>query len=122
VFTGWSRGDGPSEAEQMRAAWGGSPDVELVVEPTAARTAENASRTLPLLVERGIARAIVVCAPLHRYRVRFFFSRIYGLHGVDTEFRVPRAMPSVRALVWELVAATALRRQLRNARAELNGK
>ena len=37
----------------MRAAWRG-PDVELVVEPTASITAENAARTLPLLVERGV--------------------------------------------------------------------
>jgi hypothetical protein len=32
VFTGWSRGGEPSEAEQIRDAWRG-PDVELVVEP-----------------------------------------------------------------------------------------
>ena len=36
----------------MRAAWQG-PAVELVVEPTASITAENAARTLPLLLERG---------------------------------------------------------------------
>ena len=63
VLTGGSRG-GPSEAEQMRAAWQ-RPAVELVVEPTAWITAENAARTLPLLLERGIERAVVVCAPLH---------------------------------------------------------
>ena len=34
----------------MKAAWRG-PDVELVVEPTAAVTAQNAARTLPLLLE-----------------------------------------------------------------------
>ena len=55
VLTGGSRG-GPSEAEQMRAAWQ-RPAVELVVEPTASITAENAARTLPLLLERGIERA-----------------------------------------------------------------
>jgi uncharacterized SAM-binding protein YcdF (DUF218 family) len=118
VFTGWSRQGALSEAEQMRAAWHG-PDIELLVEPTASRTAENASRTLPLLLERGIRRAVVVCAPLHLYRTRFFFTRLYGAHGVETEFRVAPVARSVRALLWELGAATVCRRQLRAARAEL---
>ena len=118
VFSGWSRWGALSEAEHMRTAWRG-PDVELLVEPTASVTAENASRTLPLVLERGIGRAVVVCAPLHLYRARFFFTRLYGAHGVETEFRVAPVSPSVRALVWELAAATACRRQLRAARAEL---
>ena len=118
VFSGRSRRGALSEAEQMRAAWRG-PDVELIVEPTASVTAENASRTLPLLLERGIGRAVVVCAPLHLYRARFFFTRLYGAHAVETEFRVAPVAPSVRALLWELAAATACRRQLRAARAEL---
>jgi uncharacterized SAM-binding protein YcdF (DUF218 family) len=118
VFSGWAPPGREPEAEQMRAAWRG-PDVELVVEPTAAFTAENAARTLPLLVERGIERAIVVCAPLHLYRARFFFSRLYGARRIATEFRTVTPGRTVPALVWELVAATAVRRQLRAARAEL---
>ena len=102
----------------MRDAWGGPP-VELVVEPKARSTAGNAAHTLPLLLERGIRRTLVVCAPLHLYRTRFFFTRLYGAHGVETEFRVAPVAPSVRALLWELGAATACRRQLRAARAEL---
>src|SRR5580765_2767272 len=85
VFTGGAPRGGESEAEQMRAAWRGS-DVELVLEPTAAVTAENAARTLPLLLERGIERAVVVCAPLHLPRTRFFFSRLYEGAGVETAF------------------------------------
>jgi uncharacterized SAM-binding protein YcdF (DUF218 family) len=118
VFSGWSRRGALSEAEQMRAAWRG-PEVELLVEPTASVTAENASRTLPLLLERGIDRALVVCAPFHLYRTRFFFTRLYGAHGVETEFRVAPVTRSVRALLWELAAAPACGRQLRAARAEL---
>lgn len=120
VFTGWSRGSGPSEAEQMRDAWNG-PDVELVVEPTASVTAQNAARTVPLLLERGIARAVVVCAPLHVYRTRFLFSRLYGPRGIESAFHVARFVPRPRALVWELVAMPVLRRQLRAAEAELRG-
>ena len=118
VFTGWARRGGVTEAEQMRAAWGG-PEVELVVEPTATVTAQNAARTLPLLLERGVERALVVCAPLHLYRTRYFFTRLYGAYGITTEFRVARTRRSVGALLWELAAATACRRQLREAKAEL---
>jgi uncharacterized SAM-binding protein YcdF (DUF218 family) len=118
VFSGGPVRGGEPEAEQMRDAWRG-PGAELVVEPTAAVTAENAARTLPLLLERGIDRAIVVCAPLHLYRARFFFSRLYGAAGVATEFRTVAAGRTLRALAWELGAATGVRRQLRSARAEL---
>jgi uncharacterized SAM-binding protein YcdF (DUF218 family) len=118
LFSGWGRG-GPSEAEQMRSAWRGR-DVELVLEQTATVTAENASRTVPLLVERGIRRAVVVCAPFHLYRARFFFSRLYSAHGIETEFRVAQVVTSVRAVAWEVAAAFACRRQLRAARAELS--
>ena len=118
VFSGWSPAGGASEAEQMRAAWCG-PDVELVVEPTATVTAQNAARTLPLLVERDIRRAVIVCAPLHLYRTRYFFSRLFGAQGIATEFRVARVAPSPYAFAWELVALLACRAQLRAARAEL---
>ena len=118
VFTGWARRGGMTEAERMQAGWRG-PDVELVVEPTASCTAENATRTLPLLLERAVKRAFVVCAPLHVYRTRFFFTRLYGAYGIAVELRLARTRRSVGALVWELGAATACRRQLRAAKAEL---
>jgi len=118
VFSGWSPAGGPSEAEQMRSAWQGPP-VELVVEPTATVTAQNAGRTLPLLVERGIRRAVVICSPLHLYRTRYFFSRLYHPHGIATEFRVVPQPLSPYALAWELIALPVCRLQLRAARAEL---
>ena len=118
VFTGWARRGGLTEAEQMHANWGG-PEVELVVEPTASSTAENAARTVPLLLERSVKRALVVCAPLHVYRTRFFFTRLYGEYDIDVELRVAGTRRSVGALLWELAAATACTRQLRAARAEL---
>ena len=42
VFSGWSPRGGVPEAEQMRELWRG-PETELVVEPTAATTAQNAA-------------------------------------------------------------------------------
>src|ERR1700750_3401907 len=86
VFSGWSSTGGPSEAEQMRDAWRG-PAVELVVEPTARNTAENAARTLPLLNDRGVGRAVVVCAPSHLPRTRLLFGRLYRSSGVEVAFR-----------------------------------
>jgi uncharacterized SAM-binding protein YcdF (DUF218 family) len=118
VLSGWSSTGGPSEAEQMRDAWRG-PSVPLVLEPTARSTAENASRTLPLLLERGIRRAVVVCAPLHAPRTRLLFGRIYGARGVDVRVSAARVRPSLRALAWELAALPAAPFQLREAREEL---
>ncbi len=118
VFSGGSVRGGEPEAAQMRDVWRG-PGVELVVELTASVTAENAVRTLPLLVERGIERALVVCAPLHLYRARFFFSRLYGAAGIATEFRTVAVRRTLRALAWELGAAPAVPSQLRAARLEL---
>ena len=118
VFSGWSSTGGPSEAEQMRDLWSG-PDVELVVEPTARNTAENASRTLPLLAERGIERAVVVCTPTHLARTRLLFGRLYRGARVEVTFRSVAFAPSLRSIAWELAAFPFLPAQMRAARAEL---
>jgi uncharacterized SAM-binding protein YcdF (DUF218 family) len=119
VFTGWSPLGGPSEAEQMRDAWAGL-DVELVVEPTARVTAENAARTLPLLLARDIELAHVVCAPFHYLRARYFFQSLYAARSVRTRVRVVPERPSSRALAWELAALPVARAQLRRALRELD--
>jgi uncharacterized SAM-binding protein YcdF (DUF218 family) len=118
VFSGWSSTGGRSEAEQMRDAWQG-PDVELVVESTARNTAENAARTLPLLLERDVERAVVVCAPPHLVRTRVLFRRLYRGSGIEVAFRVARLAPTPAAVVWELAALPFLPLQVRAARAEL---
>lgn len=123
VFTGGARRDGVrTEGEQMLALWPGSRDVELLVEPTAVSTAENAARSLPLLVARGIREATVVCAPLHAFRVRFFFTRLYASGGVACDVRPARMRVTPAAAAWELGAALAMRRQLSRARAELEAR
>jgi uncharacterized SAM-binding protein YcdF (DUF218 family) len=118
ILSGWAPDGGLSEAEQMRALWGG-PETELVLEPTASTTAENAARTLPPLLERGIEHATVVCTPLHVYRARWFFRRLYTAHGIRTSFESPRVLPTPPALIWELGALTVRSRQLRAAEREL---
>jgi hypothetical protein len=105
----------------MLEAWPGRRDLELLVEPTASTTAENAARSLQLLLERDVTRATVVCAPLHLPRVVYFFGDIYPRFGVQCEVRVARTAPGPVALAWELAAATVARRQRRAVLAELRG-
>jgi uncharacterized SAM-binding protein YcdF (DUF218 family) len=103
---------GRGEAEHMRDLWRG-PDVSLMIEGTATTTAENAACTLPMLVERGVREAIVVCAPAHALRAGWIFRRIYGPHGIRVSVRPARVVPTPAALVYELGAATVARRQVR---------
>ena len=103
---------GASEADPMRDSWRG-PDVELVVEESATTTAENAANTLPLLLERNVHEAIVICAPAHFIRARWIFRRIYGAHGVAVRFRLARIAPTPGAIAWELGASIVARRQVR---------
>jgi uncharacterized SAM-binding protein YcdF (DUF218 family) len=103
---------GSSEAGPMRDSWHG-PEVELVVEESATTTAENAALTLPLLLERNVREAIVVCAPTHLMRARWIFRRIYGAGGVTVRFRLARIAPTPGAIAWELAASLVARRQVR---------
>jgi DUF218 domain len=120
VFTGWSPYGGESEAAQMLAAWPGRRDVELRAEETAATTAQNAARTLPLLLERGVGEATIVCTPLHRLRVAYFFRAIYGRFGIECRFSSADCGFSAAALAWEAVALSVARRQKREVLAELS--
>jgi hypothetical protein len=121
VFSGGRAARGaPSEAEQMLAAWPGRRDVELLAETTAATTSQNAARSLPLLLERDVGEATVVCAPLHAARVAYFFREIYGRFGVRCDVRVARALPTPPALAWELAALAVARRQREAALLELH--
>ena len=119
AFSGWSSSGGRSEAEQMRDGWPG-PEVELLVEPTARSTAENASRTLPLLREHGVDTAVVVCAPLHALRTWLLFGRVYRRGGVRLRLSIARVRPTPRALAWELAALPLAPFQLLAARRELH--
>ena len=106
VFSGWS-----GEAAQMRDLWRG-PDAELVLEDAAATTAQNASRTVPLLLDRSITEAVVVCAPMHLPRARWIFRRIYAQHGVAVRFGAARVAPTPGAVIWELAAMAVSARQV----------
>lgn len=118
VLTGGARPGRASEAEQMHRSWS-VPHVEVVLEPTAATTAENAARSLPLLLERNVERVLVVCSSAHARRTQYFFSRLYRPYGIDVSTRCAAVAEGPRAFVRELGAATLRRRQLRAVRAEL---
>jgi hypothetical protein len=120
VFTGWSPYGGETEAAQMLAAWPGRGDVELLAEGSSATTAQNAGQTLPLLLERGVTEATIVCTPLHRPRVAYFFGGIYGRFGIECRYRSPACGFSAGALAWEAVALSIARRQRREVLAELS--
>ena len=119
VFTGWSPVGGPSEAEQMLAAWDGPDDVDVVVEPSATITAENMSRSLPHILERGVREVTVVCGTLHLPRVRYHFGGVYPRHGIRCTYVRTRQMPTPATLAWEAAAVLAMRRQRRAALAEI---
>ena len=106
---------GRGEAEHMRSLWRG-PAAELIVDETATTTAENAARTVPALVERGIREAIVVCAPAHALRAGWIFRRIYGPEGIRVRMRTARVLPTPAAIVYEIAAATVARRQVEEQR------
>lgn len=116
VFTGWAANGASSEAAQMRALWRGPSTVEIVLEETASSTAENAARTLPVLVERGVRDAVVICTPLHLPRARWIFRRLYDDRGIRVRFRLAREVPTPGALLWELGALTFAARQARSQR------
>jgi len=110
---------GAREAAQMAEAWMGRRDVELVVEPTARNTAENAARSLQLLLERGIDDATVVCAPQHVPRVRYLFGGLYERFGVRCRVQAAWRAPHPFALAREVAAFAVARRQRRAVLAEL---
>lgn len=122
VFTGWSPVGGPSEAEQMLAAWDGPGDVDLVVEPSATITAENMSRSLPHFLERGVREVTIVCGTLHLARVRYHFGGVYPRHGIRCTYLRTRQRPTPAVLAWEAAAVLAMRRQRRAALAEIAGR
>jgi uncharacterized SAM-binding protein YcdF (DUF218 family) len=118
IFTGWSSAGGPSEAEQMAAAWEGPPGVRVICEPHASNTAENAVRSLILLRELdGVSRVEVVCSIRHFPRVRVLFARLYRADGLRVRFRyVGRPLPSRALVTHELASIVRMARDRRRAR------
>ncbi len=80
VLTGYTASGGLSEAEQMKTAWD-DHDAPALLEVAGRDTAENASRSLPLVLALGEVRRVTVVSSAWHIRVPWFFApyRHYGL-------------------------------------------
>ena len=100
----------------MRDAWRGPDGRARRRADGDGSTAENASRTLPLLLEREVERAVVVCAPPHLFRTRLLLPpALPGARASRSRFRVAaartdRPLGRVGALRAAVPAAAAPRR------------
>jgi hypothetical protein len=86
ILTGYTSTGGLSEAEQMLAAWRVT-DVPAVLEVAGRNTAENASRSLPLVLALGGVRRVTVATSAWHLRAPYHFAawRRFGLR-VDFAF------------------------------------
>lgn len=101
----------------MRDAWQGGA-VEVVAEPAARDTVENATLSLPLLRARQVERVLVVCAASHGPRVRLLLPAYFGRHGLETALEPFWRPFPLRRVLWELRGlrwVPAFRRRLEDA-------
>ena len=118
VLTGWTTTGGLSEAEQMLTAWN-EPDTPALAEVAGRNTAENASRTLPLLLAAGGIRRVTVVTSSWHLRAPFFFAP-YARHGIAVERDPARHHgPWLPMLAHELHEAPGMWRERRAAMAEM---
>jgi hypothetical protein len=85
VLTGYTHTGGLSEAEQMQREWP-LADVPVLLEVAGRNTAENASRSLPIVLALGVARHVSVVTSLWHVRARFFFAP-YRDFGLELDMR-----------------------------------
>jgi len=110
VLTGYTSTGGLSEAEQMKTAWD-EHQAPALLEEAGRDTAENASRSLPILLALGEARHVIVVSSAWHIRVPWFFA-VYRDYGFEVSFRPVFARGS-----WRRMLANELR-QARRARAQ----
>ncbi len=118
VLTGYTRlPSGLSEAEQMKAQWA-LPDVPAVLEDAGRNTAENATRSLPLIRAMGDVRRVTVVTSAWHLRAPFFFAP-YRTLGLRLKFAGAFHGPWPRMLRQELRGIRSIRRQRRLAMAAM---
>jgi hypothetical protein len=79
VLTGFTHTAGLSEAEQMAREWP-LTDVPVLLEVAGRNTAENASRSLPIVLALGVADRVSIVTSLWHLRTPYFFApyRAFG--------------------------------------------
>jgi glucosamine-6-phosphate deaminase len=102
VVTGYTSTGGLSEAEQMKTAWD-EHVAPALLEEAGRDTAENASRSLPIVLALGEARHVVVVSSSWHLRVPYFFAP-YRRYGLRVSYRMSSARGS-----WPRMLATELR-------------
>jgi hypothetical protein len=116
ILTGYGGEDGPSEAEQLAREWT-VPDVPALLEIAGRNTAENASRSLPIILAIGGIRRVIVVTSLWHLRAPLFFAP-YRRHGIDVDLRPSRPLRRWRHLLAaELRGLPSVRRQRAEAMA-----
>ena len=117
VLTGYTSTAGLSEAEQMRAAWR-VPDVPPLLEVAGRDTAENATRSLPLVLALGDARRVTVVTSAWHLRAPYHF-RPWRRHGLDVGFAFDWHGDWLRMLAHELRGMRTLHGERRGALADM---
>ena len=114
VLTGWTRTRGLSEAEQMLTAWD-DPDTPALLEVAGRDTAENATRSLPLLLAAGAIRRVTVVTSAWHVRAHWYFApyREYGLTLDFAPVVTPRSRwgPLIVNELRQIPAAPRIRRE-----------
>ena len=86
ILTGYTTTGGLSEAEQMALGWR-DQDVPALLEVAGRDTAENASRSWPLVQALGGIDRVTVVTSFWHVRARFFFAAPYVRRGVEVQMR-----------------------------------
>jgi hypothetical protein len=111
VLSGWSRvSHTPAEAELMAASWTGRA-CEVVVDPDARTTAQNAANALDDIVRVNAREVVVVTSRWHAPRALAAFRWLLRGQGVRVRTASP-AGSSVRAAMRELALWPLLPGQL----------
>lgn len=118
ILTGYTRTlRGLSEAEQMKAEWP-LADVPALLEDAGRNTAENATRSLPIIRAIGDVRRVMVVTSAWHVRAPYFFWPYRAL-GLRLSFGAEIEGPWLRPLLSELTKLRSLRAQRRLAMAAM---
>ena len=117
VLTGYTRTGGLSEAEQMKAEWR-LPGIPALLEDAGRNTAENASRSLPVIRAIGDIRRVTVVTSAWHIRAPYFFAP-YRLFGLRLSFRSTPHGSWLRMLGHEFRNLPIMPRERRRAMAEM---
>jgi glucosamine-6-phosphate deaminase len=117
VLTGYTSTGGLSEAEQMRAAWN-VVDVPPLLEVAGRDTAENATRSLPLVLALGDARRVTVVTSAWHLRAPYHF-RAWRRYGLEVDFAVDWRGDWRRMLAHELRGMRTMRSERQRALAAM---